>query len=120
MSSCGLYINNANILKYENYILSIKAGNILLDGNVMCSGRITLEELEISNNGIKYKDYDFYHAGNSNKEDISWTMKDGTVAGNLSVSGDGVFGSSVSALYGVKLGFEGTDVLSVSAPRLAS
>lgn len=119
LSSCGLYINNANILKYENYILSIKAGNILLDGNVMCSGRITLEELEISNNGIKYKDYDFYHAGNSNKEDVSWTMKDGTVAGNLSVSGDGVFGSSVSALYGVKLGFEGTDVLSVSAPRLA-
>ncbi len=42
------------------------------------------------NNGIKYKDYDFYHAGNSNKEDVSWTMKDGTVAGNLSVSGDGV------------------------------
>ena len=46
-------------------------------------------------------------------------MKDGTVAGNLSVKGTSTFQSGITALYGVDLGFDNTSVLVISAKRLA-
>lgn len=46
-------------------------------------------------------------------------MKDGTVAGNLSVKGTSTFQSGITALYGVDLGFDNTSVLAISAKRLA-
>ena len=83
------------------------------------SGYIRLGDLEISKDGISYQGNEFYHSGNSNKEDVSWTMKDGTVAGNLSVKGTSTFQSGITALYGVDLGFDNTSVLVISAKRLA-
>ncbi|KAB5198360.1 hypothetical protein GAC40_15430, partial [Bacteroides thetaiotaomicron] len=92
---------------------------IALNGDVICSGYIRLGDLEISKDGISYQGNEFYHSGNSNKEDVSWTMKDGTVAGNLSVKGTSTFQSGITALYGVDLGFDNTSVLVISAKRLA-
>lgn len=74
----GLYINGCNVISYDNDIIA-------LNSDVICSGYIRLGDLEISKDGISYQGNEFYHSGNSNKEDVSWTMKDGTVAGNLSV-----------------------------------
>ena len=46
-------------------------------------------------------------------------MKDGTLAGDLSVKGTSTFQSGITALHGVDLGFDNTSVLSISAKRLA-
>lgn len=108
----GLYINGCNVISYDNDIIA-------LNGDVICSGYIRLGDLEISKDGISYQGNEFYHSGNSNKEDVSWTMKDGTVAGNLSVKGTSTFQSGITALYGVDLGFDNTSVLAISAKRLA-
>lgn len=108
----GLYINGCNVISYDNDIIA-------LNGDVICSGYIRLGDLEISKDGISYQGNEFYHSGNSNKEDVSWTMKDGTVAGNLSVKGTSTFQSGITALYGVDLGFDNTSVLVISAKRLA-
>ena len=108
----GIKINGCNVISYDNDIIA-------LNGDVICSGYIRLGDLEISKDGISYQGNEFYHSGNSNKEDVSWTMKDGTVAGNLSVKGTSTFQSGITALYGVDLGFDNTSVLVISAKRLA-
>lgn len=74
----GLYINGCNVIGYDNDIIA-------LNGDVVCSGYIRLGDLEISKDGISYQGNEFYHSGNSNKEDVNWTMKDGTLTGDLSV-----------------------------------
>lgn len=109
----GLYINDWNVLSYDNDVLTLQGVNIALNGNVSCSGTIQLGELTIRNNGIDYKGQEFYHAGNSNKAEIDWTMKNGTVAANLLVNGTGIFKSTLTALYGVNFGIGGVSVLSI-------
>jgi hypothetical protein len=119
LPSHGLYINNWNVLSYNNDILSLDAGNIALNGDVTCSGHIRLGELEISKDGISYKGNEFYHSGNSNKEDVNWTMKDSTVAGKLSVKGTSLFQGAMTALNSVSLGVDNVSVFSISSKRLA-
>lgn len=113
----GLYINGWNVISYDNDILSFDAKHIALNGDVECSGSITLGDVVISSDGINVGDKEFYHSGNSNKEDVDWTMKDGTVAGNLLVKGTSELQSTVTALGGVILGFDKNPVLSINEGR---
>lgn len=113
----GLYINGWNVISYDNDILSFDAKHIALNGDVECSGSITLGDVVISSDGINAGDKEFYHSGNSNKEDVDWTMKDGTVAGNLLVKGTSELQSTVTALGGVILGFDKNPVLSINEGR---
>lgn len=113
----GLYINGWNVISYDNDILSFDAKHIALNGDVECFGSITLGDVVISSDGINVGDKEFYHSGNSNKEDVDWTMKDGTVAGNLLVKGTSELQSTVTALGGVILGFDKNPVLSINEGR---
>lgn len=113
----GLYINGWNVISYDNDILSFDAKHIALNGDVECLGSITLGDVVISSDGINVGDKEFYHSGNSNKEDVDWTMKDGTVAGNLLVKGTSELQSTVTALGGVILGFDKNPVLSINEGR---
>ncbi len=115
----GLYINDWNVISYDNDTLSLDATTIALNGNVTCSGTITLGDLTISKDGINFKGLEFYHSGNCNNEKVDWTMKNGTVAGNLLVKGTSTLKSTVNALGGVSLGFNDVAILTIAAEKLA-
>lgn len=119
----GLWINEKNVLWYDNDVLRIDAGEgnaIELNGDVNCLGSLKVGDIEISKDGLSFGDQEFYHSGNSNKEDVDWTMKDGTVAGNLSVKGTSTFGGKLTALAGVDLGVNDTSVLSITEDKTVS
>ncbi len=119
LDSHGLYINDWNVMSYSNDILSLDATTIALNADVTCSGTMRFGDLTISKDGINYKGLEFYHSGNSNNEHVDWTMKNGTVAGDLLVKGKSTLKSTVSALGGVSLGYKDVPILSINSERLA-
>lgn len=119
LNSHGLYINGWNVISYDNDVLSFDAQDIALNGDVTCTGSITLGDTVISEDGISIGDKDFYHSGNCNKEDVDWTMKDGTIAGKLLVKGVSEFQSNVTALNGIILGVNSKPVLSITEDNTA-
>lgn len=119
----GLWVNEKNVLWYDNDVLRIDAGegnSIEFNGNVSCLGTLMVGDLEISEDGINFGDKEFYHSGNSNKEDVDWTMKDGIVAGNLTVAGTSTLSGKLTALGGVDLGVNDTSVLSITEGNTVS
>ena len=117
----GLFINDFNLLSYNNDILSLDAGNIALNADhVTCTGEMTFGELSLSKDGIRYKGLEFYHSGNSNKEDVDWTMQNAIVAKDLAVGGNTTLKGTLSALYGVDFGYEGESVFSISEDKMAT
>lgn len=56
---------------------------------------------------LQYKQQDIYYAGNSNKNDVSWTMLNATVVGTLDVSGISIFSGATSTLHGFVAGVDG-------------
>lgn len=91
LGGTGLYLNNFQAIEYLNNILKFKtASSYLFDGdiNVTNTSKLTIGLLELSNNGIRFDGREFYHTQNANLQTIDWSMKDGTVAGDLTVSGD--------------------------------
>jgi len=119
----GLWVNERNVLWYDNDVLRIDAGednSIELNGDVSCLGTLKVGDLEITEDGINFDGKDFYHSGNSNKEDVDWTMRDGTVAGNLVVKGTSALGGKLTALGGVDLGVNDTSVLLITEDKTVS
>jgi hypothetical protein len=121
LGSNGLYINESNVLSYNNDVLALNAGNIALNADkVTCTGEIVIGDLSMSKDGIRFRGYDFYHSGNSNKEDVDWTMRNGVISQDLTVGGSSVFSGNVSALYGASLGYGGNEIFSISADKTAT
>ena len=118
LDSYGLFVNDKNVLSYYNDLLKLSAPNIQLDGKVTCTDSLTIGNVTINQGGIHIDteggSFEFYHSGNSNKEDVDWTMKDGTVAGNLLVKGNSNFQGGITALGGVSLGGNGKQLLSIT------
>ena len=119
LNSNGLFINDKNVLSYYNDVLSLDAGNIALNGDVTCSGTITLGNLEISKDGIKYNNLDFYHSGNSNNSYVDWSMQNGTVYKNLNIRGNSTVGGNLQALNGVLLGYNNNSILKITQKGVA-
>lgn len=115
----GLYINGANVLSYENDKLTLKGMNISLDGDVVCTGSFRIGDTLITQDGISMGDKVYYHSGNCNMESVDWTMRNGTVAGKLTVKGTSEFRDEVSMVYGAILGAEGNNTLTFEEGRKA-
>jgi hypothetical protein len=115
----ALYINEENVMSYDNDTLTLKGMKIVLDGDVECTGSIRLGDFEISKDGITMGDKTFYHSGNANLESVDWTMKNGTVAGNLLVKGTSDLQGAVAAVNGVTFGAEGNNTLTFEKGRTA-
>jgi len=64
---------------------------------------------------LNYKNFAIYHAGNSNKSDVNWSMRDAVVSATLSVSGISSFTGGVSANSGFSAGVSGAKSLEVLA-----
>lgn len=107
LDSYGLFVGENNVLNYDNDVLSLVAPKINLNGDVSCTGSISVGGLTINQGGIYLnvdsKDYTFYHSGNSNLETVDWSMKDGMVDGILSVKGLSRFKNTIFALNGIEV-----------------
>lgn len=120
----GLFINGSNVMNYNNDILSLIAPTITLDGKVNITNSLTVGDVVIDQDGIHIGtdegDFEFYHSGNANKEDVDWTMKNGTVAGDLLVKGNSTLKGTLTALGGFSLGIGDKEVLTIAEDKTVS
>lgn len=100
----GIAFDNNKAIYLDNGSLVIEYQNIKMKGDVTLDGTFTLGDVVINKDGIFWGKNEFYHSGNSNKADVDWTMKDGTVHGNLVVKGNVAFDGKFSVLGGFILG----------------
>lgn len=119
----NLYIGGKQLLRYtlsdgtaylENPLLSFGSSTLLSQGE-MVFGESKAKGVVISGTGIHIKNKEVYHAGNANLSTVHWSMKDAAVDGTLKVKGKTILSDELFALYGVKLGIAGKEVLSVVA-----
>lgn len=120
LDSHGLWINEKNVMWYDNDVLTLEGAEIDLKGDVVLDGTLRIGDLIFNENGLEWADgKEFYHSGNSNKEDVDWTMKNGTVAGDLLVKGTSTLKSTLIALGGVLLGYDDFATLSFTERKKA-
>lgn len=100
----GISFDNNKIIYLENDSLVIEHQAVSIKGDVALDGTFTLKDIIINENGIFYGKYEFYHAGNSNKSDVSWTMKDAQIYGNVTVKGAETIDGSISVGGGFSFG----------------
>lgn len=119
----NLYIGGKQLLRYtlsdgtaylENPLLSFGSSTLLSQGE-MVFGESKAKGVVISGAGIHIKNKEVYYAGNANLSTVHWSMKDAAVDGTLKVKGKTILSDELSALFGVKLGIAGKEVLSVVA-----
>lgn len=92
---------------------AIQMTGLLLVGEDLASG------VYIAPSRLKVCGHDVFHGGNADRTDTDWTMRDGTVAGTLRVTGAAELAGTLRAVQGVELGAAGKVLLSAT-PELLS
>ena len=100
----GISFDGNKALYLHNGSLVIERQNMSMKGDILVDGTFTLGNVVINQYGIFWDKYEFYHSGNSNKEDVSWTMKEANVHGNLTVKASASIDGSISVGNGFAFG----------------
>lgn len=117
----NLYLGGRQFIRYsagdgiailENPVLSFGSSSLFSRGE-MVFGESKTKGVALSPDTIYIKGKEVYHAGNANLATVNWSMQNATVTGTLQVSGNVTLLNELSALYGVKLGFDGKTVLHI-------
>lgn len=87
LSNSGIYFGGNQTIWYDQSALHISSQDIDLTGDVVVSGSIQIGDFKIDESGMSLGKYEYYHSGNSNKDDVDWTMCNGYVKGSLYVDG---------------------------------
>lgn len=120
IGGANLFLGGRRILRYstidkiayiENPFVSFGSSTLLTKGE-MIFGESKETGLFLSPTAIRLKDKAVYHEGNANLETINWSMLNGLVSGDLSVTGKTSLIGMLSALHGVELGSDGKVILS--------
>lgn len=111
LSNSGIYFGANQTLYINDNALNLDYQNMKFTGEIEVDGSMSFGDLVIDEDGILYGDYEFYHSGNSNNENVDWTMKDANVYGNLTVQGTSTFKDTLNALYGFQFGEFGKALL---------
>jgi hypothetical protein len=106
----GIIISGTNALYFADGCLNMASENIKITGSVEVAGTFKLGEVSISDAGVFWQENEFYHSGNSNKEDVDWSMRDGHIYGMLRVDENATFHQLLSATGGFILGAEGNSL----------
>lgn len=122
----GLFLGDRQVLRYRKDMATATLDAPYLDvtaGTVRSSGEWLFGKREtgifISPTMLQVGGQDVYHRGNANLSSTDWTMHDGVVHGNLTVSDEATFNGSLSALHGVRLGDQGKILLGFSGEDVA-
>lgn len=111
LSNDGIYFGENQVMWIADNQLNLMYQDLLFTGDFHVDGSISVGDFKITENGISFGDFEFYHSGNCNNKDTDWNMKDGHVYGNLTVDGEYILGGELSALYGFSLGEYGKKLL---------
>lgn len=118
LNSHGLWMNESEVMWHDNDELHLAGATISMDGDVNVGGSLSVGGITIDKDGIHFDDgMEYYHSGNSNKEDVDWTMRNSTVAGNLLVKGNSELQGELTALGGVLLGYNDKAILTIIEDR---
>lgn len=105
LSDKGICFGGEQVVWHEDSSLSLSSPEIDLIGDVVVDGSIKVGNVAIDKDGLSYDGYVFYHSGNSNKDDVDWTMRDAYIKRDLQVVGsstiEGVFVSSGGFLFSI-------------------
>ena len=113
----GLYIGNKNIIKrdvdsnkttIEDGDVSIISNNFTVEGTSNISG-VKIKDGEI----LSASGNEFYHSGNSNKEDVNWTSNNLYAYGDADVRGDIKVGGGAKIDGGAVISTSNKKILSV-------
>lgn len=122
----GLYLGGRQVLRYDAGTAAAVLDTAHLDigaGTVRSSGEWLFGNKEtgvfISSAQLQVAGHDVYHRGNANLPTVDWTMHDASVQGDLTVTGEVIFGGALSALHGVRLGDGGKTLLAFSGGDVA-
>lgn len=122
----SLYLGERQVLKYDAESATATLDAPYLDmaaGTVSCSGEWLFGERErgvfISSTLLQVAGHDVYHRGNANLATEDWTMRNGSVQGDLAVAGKVLLGGALSALHSVRLGDGGKTLLAFSGEDVA-
>lgn len=88
LSENGIEWSGNKVIYHDGTALHIDSQDVAIEASVSVDGSITVGDVVIDKNGIRWGEYDFYHSGNSNKKDVDWTMKDAYVYGTIYAYGD--------------------------------
>ena len=118
IASTDLYLSGKAVFNYYHDSLTnkdtlrIDGGDVVdfLNAALQTNGSLSVlggkeNGFYAGTDGLWYKNYQVWHAGNSNKADVDWFMKDAAVNGALSVSGAANIGGVLTSLNGVQLGY---------------
>lgn len=107
----GISFDCNKVIFYDKGELRLDNSSIGIKGDVAVDGTFTLGSVLINKSGLFWGGKEFYHAGNSNKADIDWTMRHAHVNGDLNIAGKIAVGGSLEALSGFALGDLGSKML---------
>lgn len=88
LSEHGIEWDGNKVIYYDGTVLHLDSQDVAIKAKVSVDGSIVVGNVVIDENGIKWGEHEFYHSGNSNKEDVDWTMKNAYVHGTLYAYGD--------------------------------
>ena len=122
----SLYLGERQVLRYdaESDTATLDASHLdMAAGTVSCSGEWLFGDrgsgVFISSALLQVAGHDVYHRGNANLATVNWTMRNGSVQGDLAVAGEVLLGGVLSALHGVRLGDGGKALLTFSGEDAA-
>lgn len=109
----GIVMNGNQVLYFEENTLVVNGENVKFTGDVTLpeDGKFTLGSIVISKDKILNGTFEYYHAGNINRQDVDFKMKDGHVYGDFTVDGSASFNGFVDLLHGFQLGEFGEKLL---------
>lgn len=118
----NLYFGTKRVIRYEEIADKITIAGTSVDfgdATLSCRGKIIIgadekQGISLSPAGLFIKGYQVYHAGSANLPTIDWAMRDALVERDLLVNGKVLINEELSALNGVKLGFNNKMLLTIN------
>ena len=103
----GIYFGSVQTMYIdEKGNLVISGSGLIIDAPLVLNA-IKIGDIIVNEDGIFFKEFEYYHGGNSNNAETDWTMKDAFVHGDLTVHGNFILNGPLSALHGFELGANG-------------
>lgn len=103
----GIYFGSVQTMYIdEKGNLVISGSGLIIDAPLVLNV-IKIGDVIVNEDGIFFKEFEYYHGGNSNNAETDWTMKDAFVHGDLTVHGNFILNGPLSALHGFELGANG-------------
>lgn len=98
------------VFSFDSPTVDFRGADLVSSGSLLV-GADRDHGVFVSSSSLLVKGCPVFHSGNANLSSVDWRMKDGSVAGSLSVAGGVSVGGVLQSLYGFELGVAGVRLL---------